>query len=110
MTDQASHLDLFTGQNFQASVEAHGEVAVCVGVEYLGERLLEHRCGEGVRQNHMSAGAIGQTFHLEQTYLVKAASKDVDDMAIVCCSFRKLVVKFQRFLVVLDVVPVDVMM
>ena len=74
----------------------------------------------------MPPGGVGQPLHFEETNLIKTASKDVDDVAIVCCSLGEIVVELplsvskpgvdkmcthlQRFLIVFDVVTIDIMM
>ena len=58
----------------------------------------------------MATSGICKAFHFEKTNLVKAASEDVDDVAVVSSALGKVVVEFQCLLVVLDVVSVDVVM
>ena len=44
----------------------------------------------------MAASRVGETFHLQQTDLVETASKDVDDVAILRCSFGERLVELCR--------------
>jgi hypothetical protein len=56
----------------------------------------------------MAASVVWEALHLEKTNLVETTCENVHNMAIVSGPFRQLVVELEGFLVVLDVVSVDV--
>src|SRR5690606_32600384 len=77
-------------------------------VKDLDERLTEHGGGEGVGQDHVAAGGVGEGLHFKKTDLVETSGKDVNDVAVVSGPLRHVVVVLDGLLIVLDVVPLNI--
>src|SRR5271163_3753656 len=110
MSNQASDLQLLRCNDFKRSIKAHQEVVICVLFEDSNKGLLELRSCETVGKNHMAASRVWQALHLKQTYLIETTGKDINNMPIVSSPFGQGVVELDRFLVVLDIISINVVM
>ena len=102
MANESSDFQLFGSQNFQRGIEAHDEIVVGILIKYSDKRLLELGRSEAVGKYHMASCRVAQTLHLEESDLIETPCKDVDNVAVVGYSFRKVVIELLELILILD--------
>ncbi len=45
----------------------------------------------------MASGRIAETLHLKEADLIKAASEDVNNVTIVSCALRQIIIELKRW-------------
>lgn len=75
----------------------------------------------------MSPSGVREAFHLKKTNLVKTSGENINNVTIVGCTFSQVVIELlqsagisaysftlqpylQSFLIIFDIVPIDIMM